>query len=214
MHAAMSFTWQCISLFNTLLPASAIVLWSVQDMWTLLVFLWSTGEASSLSLDLPDQLVVWLEGEDGLLATCRREMEERVSNVDRVVLVEVDNCTRMDQPSGHIPHGRFDSEGRLEGKVCLSILFPHCQRILQGELVITWVEGLDREEEKPNMEVVFLSLKSPPQSIFQEEEICYSVHPGLGVRSIKSTWHSGKPQRRTELRLRNGQVYVLYFFTN
>ena len=78
--------------------------------------------------------------------------------------------------------------------------------------MITWVEGLDREEEKPNMEVVFLSLKSSPQSIFQEEEICYSVHPGLGVRSIKSTWHSGKPQRRTELRLRNGQVYVLYFF--
>ena len=91
-------------------------------MWTLLAFLWSTGEASSLSLDLPDQLVVWLEGKDELLATCRREMEERVSNVDRVVLVEVDNCTRMDQPSGHIPHGRFDSEGRLEGKVSLLAL--------------------------------------------------------------------------------------------
>ena len=63
-------------------------------------------------------------------------------------------------PSGHIPHGRFDSDGRLEGKVCFVFLFhifhidkePH-----QGELVITWVEGLDREEEKPNMEVFVFS---------------------------------------------------------
>ena len=86
-------------------------------MWTLLAFLWSTGEASSLSLDLPDQLVAWLEGKDELLAICRREMEERISSVDRVVLVEADNCSRMDHPSGNIPHGRFDSEGRLEGKV-------------------------------------------------------------------------------------------------
>ena len=134
MHAAMSFTWQCISLFNTLLPASAIVLWSVQDMWTLLVFLWSTGEASSLSLDSPDQLVVWLEGEDVLLGSCRREMEERISSVDRVVLIEVDNCSRMDQPSGHIPHGRFDSEGRLEGKVCFLLLFHIAKESLRENL--------------------------------------------------------------------------------
>ena len=99
-----------------------------------MAFLWSTGEASSLSLDLPDQLVVWLEVEDGLLATCRREMEERVSNVDRVVLVEVDNCTRMDQPSGHIPHGRFDSEGRLEGKVCFLLLFHTAKESFRGNL--------------------------------------------------------------------------------
>ena len=94
-------------------------------MWTLLAFLWSTGEARSLSLDLPDQLVAWLDGKDELLGSCRREMEERISSVDRVVLVEVANCSRMEHPSGHIPHGRFDSEGRLEGKVCLLILFTH-----------------------------------------------------------------------------------------
>ena len=92
-------------------------------MWTLLVFLWSTGDATSLSLDLPDQLVAWLEGKDELLGSCRRETEERVSSVDRVVLVEVGNCSRIHHPSGHIPHGRFDSEGRLEGKVCF--LLPH-----------------------------------------------------------------------------------------
>merc|ERR1712032_1543 len=143
----------------------------------LLAFLWSTGDAKSLSLDIPDQLVTWLEGNDELLASCRRKMDKMMI-VDRVVLLEVGNCSQMDNPSGHIPHGQFDPDGRLLGK---------------GELVITWVEGLDRDEEKPDME---------------EEEVCYSVRPGLGVRSIKSTWHGGKPQRKTELRLRNGQFMI------
>ena len=127
-------------------------------MWILLAFLWSTGDAKSLSLDIPDQLVTWLEGNDELLASCRRKMDKRMI-VDRVVLLEVGNCRQMDNPSGHIPHGQFDPDGRLQGKVRRNLQSSihrnifHINREPQGELVITWVEGLDRDEEKPDMEV-------------------------------------------------------------
>ena len=91
-------------------------------MWILLALLWSTGDAKSLSLDMPDQLVAWLDGKDELLASCRRKMDEKILVDNRVVLLEVGNCSQMDHPSGHIPHGQFDSDGRLEGKVsCLVV---------------------------------------------------------------------------------------------
>ena len=128
-------------------------------MWILLAFLWSIGDAKSLSLDIPDQLVTWLEGNDELLASCRRKMDKRISVDNRVVLLEVGSCSQMDHPSGHIPHGQFDSDGRLEGKVS-SVLIFHIDKESQGELVITWVEGLDREEEKPDIEVA----QSPHQN--------------------------------------------------
>ena len=93
-------------------------------MWILLALLWSTGDAKSLALDIPDQLVTWLEGKDELLASCRRKMDEKILVDNRVVLLEVGNCSQMDHPSGHIPHGQFDSDGRLEGKVsCLFLRF-------------------------------------------------------------------------------------------
>ena len=93
-------------------------------MWILLAFFCSTGDAKSLSLDMPDQLVTWLEGKDELLASCKGKVEEKILVDNRVVLLEVGNCSQMDHPSGHIPHGQFDFDGRLEGKVsCLVLLF-------------------------------------------------------------------------------------------
>ena len=169
----MISTCLCISFFNTLLPASSVLLLSVQGMWILLAFLWSTGNAKSLSLDLPDQLAAWLEGKDELLGSCRRKMEEKISVDDRVVLVEVGDCSQMENPSGHIPHGQFDSDGRLEGKVS-SVLIFYIDKEPQGELVITWVRGLDREEERPDMEVAQshhqnTPSKSSPKNIFRKK---------------------------------------------
>ena len=95
-----------------------MVLLRTQDMWRLLAFFLVIVDvdASSLSLDPPDQLVAWIDGKEELLGSCRREMEEKISD-DRVALLEVADCNQIENPSGNIPHGRFDSSGRLEGKV-------------------------------------------------------------------------------------------------
>ena len=90
-------------------------------MWSLLAFLLGIVDvdASSLSLDPPDQLVAWVDGKEELLGSCRREMEMKGVKIsdDRVALLEVADCNQIENPSGNIPHGRFDSSGRLEGKV-------------------------------------------------------------------------------------------------
>ena len=90
-----------------------------KDMWTILTILCSTVNAKSLSLETPGQLEAWMDGKDELLPICRRELEkeEKKSSDERVALLEVGRCDQMKNPSGNIPHGRFDSEGRLEGKV-------------------------------------------------------------------------------------------------
>ena len=126
-----------------------------KDMWTILTILCSTVNAKSLSLELPGQLEAWLDGKDELLPICRRELEkeEKKSSDERVALLEVGRCDQMKNPSGNIPHGRFDSEGRLEGKVSKHFLSSMLTWSSQGELVITWIAGLDREEERPDMEV-------------------------------------------------------------
>ena len=59
------------------------------------------------------------------------EEDKRISVDNRVVLLEVGNCSQMDHPSGHIPHGQFDSDGRLEGKVS-PVLFFHIDKELLG----------------------------------------------------------------------------------
>ena len=134
-----------------------------KDMWTILTILCSAVDAKSLSLELPVQLEVWLDGKGELLPICRRELEkeEKKSSDERLALLEVGNCDQMKNPSGNIPHGHFDSEGRLEGKVSKHFLSSMLTWCSQGELVITWIAGLDREEERPDMEVAESSCPFP-----------------------------------------------------
>ena len=54
----------------------------------------------------------------------------------------------------------------------------------------------------------------------QEGEACYSVSGSLSVRAVRGSWVGGRPQGRTEVELRNGQVregsklnrQIVYFF--
>ena len=54
----------------------------------------------------------------------------------------------------------------------------------------------------------------------QEGEACYSVSGSLSVRAVRGRWVGGRPQGRTEVELRNGQVregsklnrQIVYFF--
>ena len=105
-----------------------------KDMWTILTILCSAVDAKSLSLELPGQLEVWLDGKDELLPICRRELEkeEKKSSDERLALLEVGNCDQMKNPSGNIPHGHFDSEGRLEGKVSNHFFEFHVNLVFTG----------------------------------------------------------------------------------
>ena len=70
--------------------------------------------------------------------------------------------------------------------------------------MITWVKGLDREEEKPNMEVFFLSLKSLRQSIFSVKVLgrggmlqC-SARPGCTKYKVNMAQWQAPKENRTE----------------